>query len=367
MKVALVHDWLNGMRGGEKVLEVLCALYPHAEIFTLLYEPEKLSETIRARRVHTSFIQRLPLAKKYYRHYLPLFPAAIEQFDLRGYDLVISTSHCVAKGALTQPGTPHICFCHTPMRYAWEQYHEYFPQEKLGLLGRCCIPLAMSKLRVWDVASSQRVDFFIANSQHVAKRIHKYYGRDAMVVHPPVDGGKFHPQNDLGDYYFILSALVPYKRIDRAIAAFNMAREKLMIVGDGPEYRHLRKMAGPNIAFLRRCAPEALPDLYARCRAFIFPGEEDFGITPLEAMAAGRPVIALGKGGALETVQEGKTGLFFQEPTASSLLAAVKRSQDIRWDGPSIRARALEFDRPVFARKLGHAIGECLRRFKERT
>jgi len=360
MKVALIHDWLNGMRGGEKVLEVLCEIYPEADIFTLLYEPEKISETIRTHRVFTSFIQRMPGAKKHYRHYLPLFPAAIEQFDLRGYNLVISTSHCVAKGILAEPGTPHICYCHTPMRYAWEQYHEYFPSEQLGLFKRWFIPLAISHLRVWDVVSAQRVNHFIANSAHVARRIKKYYGREALVVHPPVDAGRFRLSNVVEDYYLVVSALVPYKRIDRAIAAFNALSARLVVVGDGPEYKRLRRIAGSTIFFIKKCTSEKLISLYANCRAFIFPGEEDFGITPLEAMASGRPVIALGKGGVLETVVDKKTGLFFYEPTAESLLGAVRRAQEIKWDPQIIRSRALEFDRPLFKKRLAHVIQDCL-------
>ncbi|MCK5241782.1 glycosyltransferase [bacterium] len=366
MKVALVHDWLNGMRGGEKVLEVLCEMYPMADIFTLLYEPKKLSATIRRHQVKTSFIQKIPGAKKFYRHLLPLFPAAIEQFDLRGYDLVISTSHCVAKGVLTEPQVPHICYCHTPMRYAWEQYHEYFPAHRLGWFKRKFIPLAISRLRVWDVVSSQRVDYFIANSAHVAKRIKNYYGRDAVVVHPPVEGEKFGTAVEIGDYYFILSALAPYKRIDRAVEAFNQLGEKLIVVGDGPEFKRLGKIAKKNITFKRRCEQEELNRLYARCRAFIFPGEEDFGITPLEAMASGRPVIAYAKGGALETVKEGKTGLFFNEPKASSLADAVKRSQNLEWDANRIQSRAREFDRPRFKQKLMQAIQQSLQHYGEK-
>jgi glycosyltransferase involved in cell wall biosynthesis len=367
MRVALIHDWLNGMRGGEKVLEVLCELYPQADIYTLLYEPDKISDTIRKHRVHTSFIQQLPLAKKYYRHYLPLFPVAVEQFDLREYELVISSSHCVAKGVLTEPGTPHICYCHTPMRYAWEQYQEYFQPERLGFFKRWFIPLAISRLRVWDVVTAQRVDAFIANSAHVAKRIKNYYNREAIVVHPPVEAEKFKIVSSPEDYYFTLSALVPYKRIDRAIEAFNSLKKKLIIVGDGPEYRRLRKTAGKNITFIRVCEQAKLRDLYANCRAFVFPGEEDFGITPLEAMASGRPVIAYGKGGVLESVVEGKTGVFFREPTAASFVQAVARAETIAWNAEEIRARAMGFDRPRFKAKLAQTLEHYLSRGEKRT
>lgn len=363
MRVALVHDWLNGMRGGEKVLEVLCELYPQAEIFTLVYDPARISDTIRAHQVHTSFIQKLPGNRRGYRNYLPLFPAAVEQFDLRGFDLVISSSHCVAKGALTEPQVPHICFCHTPMRYAWEQYHEYFPPERLGWFKRWLIPLALSRLRVWDVASSPRVDAFLANSAHVARRIRAYYGREARVVHPPVEAARFQPVKRPGDHYLIASALVPYKRIDRAIAAFNEMKKPLIIVGQGPEYGRLKRLAGPTITFKSNVNDEEYLSLYATCRAFIFPGEEDFGITPLEAMASGRPVIAFGKGGARETVVDGRTGLFFAEPTPQSLAQAVQRSEKIRWDTKRIRSRALEFDRPKFKQRLAAGIARSLREF----
>ncbi len=362
MKVALIHDWLNGMRGGEKVLEVLCELYPEADIFTLLYEPSKVSETIRRHKVTTSFIQNLPWAKKIYRHYLPLFPAAVEQFDLRGYDVVISSSHCVAKGVITPPGTRHICYCHTPMRYAWEQYHEYFPAHQLGWAKRLFIPWAMSQLRLWDAATANRVDHYLANSAHVAARIKKYYQREATVVHPPVDGARFSSTEEVGDYYLVVSALVPYKRIDRAIDACNRLKVPLRIVGDGPERERLARLAGPTVTFLPPASSEQLVDIYRRCKAFLFPGEEDFGITPLEAMASGRPVIAYGVGGARETVMEGKTGVFFQEPTTESLMEAMQRAAKRTWDAKVIRRRALEFDRPVFKQTLAKTIAACLKK-----
>ncbi|MCK5219354.1 glycosyltransferase [bacterium] len=360
MRVALVHDWLNGMRGGEKVLEVLCELYPQADIYTLLYEPKNISPIIRGHRVITSFIQNLPKARQYYRNYLPLFPAAVEQFDLRPYDLVISSSHCVAKGAITQPGTPHICYCHTPMRYAWEQYHEYFPAKSRGRLKSFFISLAISRLRLWDRVSAGRVDAFIANSHHVARRIKKYYGRPSEVVHPPVDAGGFRIGREPGGFYLVVSALVPYKRVDRAIAACNELKLPLTVVGSGPEKKRLERLAGPTVKFLEKTGTEKLVELYAQCRAFIFPGEEDFGITPLEAMASGRPVIAYDKGGVRETVIPGKTGIFFNQPTPASLMEAIQASQNIVWDTEEIRSRAMQFNRSRFKQELADTIKACL-------
>ncbi len=360
MNVALVHDWLNGMRGGEKVLEVLCELYPQADVYTLLCEPENISPIIRRHRVITSFIQDLPGARRHYRNYLPFFPAAVEQFDLRPYDLVISSSHCVAKGAITQPGTPHICYCHTPMRYAWEQYHEYFPAGNRGRLKRFFVSLAISRLRVWDTVTAGRVDAFIANSQHVARRIKKYYHRPAAVVHPPVEIERFQIARESGGFYLVVSALVPYKRVDRAIVACNELKLPLMVVGSGPEKKRLQRLAGPCVKFLEKPGTEKLVELYAQCRAFIFPGEEDFGITPLEAMASGRPVIAYGKGGVRETVVQGETGIFFNQPTPASLREAIKESQTMVWDPGKIRSRAMQFNRSRFKSELADTIKACL-------
>lgn len=366
MKVALVHDWLNGMRGGERALEVLCELYPQAEIFTLLAEPKKVSETIRSHTLHTSFIQRLPGARKFYRHYLPLFPAAIEQFDLRGFDLVISSSHCVAKGVLTPPGVPHLCYCFTPMRYAWEQYHEYFPAERLGWFSKRVIPFLMSRLRLWDAATANRVDAFMAISRHVARRINKYYRREAEVVYPPVESGRFAIAPALEPYYLVVSALVPYKRIDRAVLACNQLGVPLVVVGDGPEQARLKRLAGPQVRFVSGATDQQLTEYYSRCQALLFPGEEDFGITPLEAMASGRPVVALGKGGVTETVVDGETGVFFHQATPGSLAEAIQLARQVKWDPERIRRRALEFDRPRFKARLAEAIQRLLAEVRQK-
>jgi len=325
LKVALVHDWLTGMRGGERVLEEICKVFPKAELFTLLHLKGKVSKIIEDREIHTSFIQKLPFAATRYRSYLPLFPTAIERFNLSGFDLVISTSHCVAKGVITSPYTCHISYVHTPMRYVWEMYQQYFGDERLGRLARLVVPYIANYLRMWDVASSKRVDYFIANSKNVADRIEKHYGRRSKVIYPPADVDRFRHGPDEG-YYLIVSAFAPYKRIDLAVEAFNRIGLPLKIAGTGQDYKRIKKVCSQNIELLGWLRDEEIAELYARCRALIFPQEEDFGITPVEAQASGKPVIAFGKGGALESVNgvfirrgappvwpEKPTGVFFPE------------------------------------------------------
>ena len=299
MKIALVHDWLTGMRGGEKVLEVLCELYPDASLYTLLHNRGTVSSLIEQREIHTSFIDRLPLKTKSYRNYLPLFPRAIESFDFSQYDLLLSSSHAVAKGARPAPGAVHICYCHTPMRYVWELYDDYFVPGRAGLLTRAVMSVVAPRLRRWDVDSSERVHYFISNSRNVAQRISRYYHRTSDVVHPPVNLDQFTLSEGDDGYFLIVSALVPYKRVDLALHVFNESGEKLLIVGTGPERSRLQALARRNIEFLGWQSDVDLARLYARCRALIFPGVEDFGIVPLEARASGKPVIAFGEGGAL--------------------------------------------------------------------
>lgn len=361
MKVALVHDWLTGMRGGEKVLEVFCELFPEADLYTLLHIPGSVSAGIEKRRIRTSFVQKLPLARKRYRMMLPLFPMAIEGFDLSGYDLVLSSSHCVAKGVIPPPGALHISYLHTPMRYVWDMYYEYFGTK--GFKGKAIGAFA-HYLRIWDVSSSCRVDHYIANSAHVAKRIKKYYRRDSAVIHPPVDCSRFSVGTGPEDYYLIVSAFAPYKKIDMAIEAFNRTGLKLKIIGTGQDESKLKKIAGPNIEFLGWKTDSEIAGYYGKCRALIFPGEEDFGIVPLEAMASGRPVVAYGKGGALETIvpvggkAKSPTGMFFQEQTSAALEEAVRSfEKNIKaFDPSAIREHALGFDRPVFKEKISEYI-----------
>lgn len=347
-KVALIHDWLTGMRGGEKVLAEIIKIFPDADLFTLLHAPGSVSKEIENLRIHESFIGRLPFAKSKYRNYLPLFPAAVESFDLRGYNLIISSSHCVAKGALPQAGTKHLCYIHTPMRYAYDMFHEYFPPQKTGRLKRFIIYHEMTKLRTWDQAANDRVDAFAANSKFVAQRVNRYYGRDAAVVHPPADTEFYTQGRSKEDFHLIVSALEPYKRIDIAIEAFVKSGRRLKIIGDGSQYRNLRKAAGRNIEFVGKVPDSDVREMYRKAKGFIFPGVEDFGITPVEAQACGTPVIAFAAGGALETVIEGKTGLFFTEQTAEALNRAIDKTDKMTFNPNEMRRNSLKFSKDAF-------------------
>ncbi len=360
MRVALVHDWLNGMRGGEKVLEQLCALYPGAPIHTLLYRPERIAAAITAHPVRTSFIQALPYAQDHYRWYLPLFPAAIEHFNLAGSDLVVSSSHCVALGAMAPAGAVHVCYCHTPMRYAWEHFHVYFPPDRYSRVMRGLIAAAMTRLRTWDVAAAQRVGVFVANSACVARRIAAHYRREARVVHPPVDTGLYTPGGAREGYALIVSALVPYKRVDLAVEAFNRLKRPLVVVGEGPERRRLEAMAGPTVWFLGWQTDEAIRDHYRAADLFLFPGEEDFGITPVEATACGTPVLAYAAGGALETVREGLNGQFFPEQTVDSLVRAVNGFAPGSFDRAAMRAHAEGFSQARFRERFQAVVQEAV-------
>lgn len=355
LRVALVHDWLTGMRGGEKVLEVLCELFPDAPLFTLLHNKGAMSPGIENMDIHTSFVQSLPFREEHYRRYLPLFPRAIESFDFKGYDLIISSSHCVAKGAKPVGNALHICYCFTPMRYVWDQYSEYFGKGRAGLATRTLMSAIAPSLRNWDVRSSSRVHFFVADSENVAKRIERFYARAADVIHAPVDTSLFSIQDKQLDYYLMVSALVPYKRVDLAVETFNQVGRRLVIIGSGPEEEHLKARAAENIEFLGWESNDVLAKFYANCQALIFPGIEDFGIVPLEAMASGRPVIAFAEGGALETVVgkgDKPTGVFFHEQSVEGLTNAIKEFESKRFDPQAIRKHAEKFDRKRFKQRL---------------
>lgn len=359
-KVALAHDWLNGMRGGERCLDLICKEFPQAELYTLLYRPEQVSEAIRTRRVHVSGLQRVPGFRDHYRWFLPLFPMAIESFRVpAGTDLVISTSHCVAKGIVPPKGAKHLCYCFTPMRYAWSMQEEYFGRRGLR---RAAIDLALARLRKWDRAASARVDRFVAISRHVQARIEKFYGREASVVYPPVATRFFTPGERGGHdgYDLVVSALVPYKRVELAVQAYSQTGFPLKIAGVGTEMEALGKIASPNVEFLGRVPDEGIRELYRRCRFLVFPGEEDFGIVPLEAMACGKPVLAYGKGGLLETVAEGRTGVFFAEQTPEALAAAAARAEGVAWDPAAIRAHAEQFGEDRFLGGMRAEIGRLM-------
>lgn len=358
-RVAIVHDWLTGMRGGEWVLDLLCELLPHAVIHTLVHIPGRLSARIESMEIRTSFVDRLPGAHKLHQRYLPLFPAAVERFNLSEFDFVLSTSHCVAKGAIVPAGVRHVCYCHTPMRYVWKFYNEYFNHERTGLLTRLAMPPVAAWLRSWDRRTACRVDRFLANSSNVAHRIQSIYGRSAEVVYPPVDLSRFRWDRPREDYYLMVTALVPYKRVECAVRAFNRLGRRLIIVGRGVEQPFLQSIARSNVEFRGWESDEDVASLYSRAKGLIFPGEEDLGIVPLEAQASGCPVFALRAGGALETVVDSSragetrgTGLFFDQPDENRIVRTVERSDGIVFDPRRLRDHAARFDLAVFRRKM---------------
>ncbi len=357
-RVAIVHEWFTSMRGGEKCVEALCELFPDATLFVLLHNKGSVSPTIERMPIRTSWIQHLPFASQNYRYYLPLFPLAASQFNLKGFDLVISSHHCVAKGVKTDPDALHICYCHTPMRYIWGHYDEYFGPGRTGFPTRVAMRLTLPFLRKWDVQTAVRPRAIVANSENVCKRIRSIYDRDSLVIYPPVDTTRF-PENNSEDFFLIVSALVPYKRVDLAIEACKQTSNRLVIVGDGPEAKQLHALAGQNIEFRGWVSDMELAKLYSRCRAVLFPGEEDFGIVPVEAMAAGKPVVAFGKGGALETVlvtPEHQTGVLFQEQTVDAMVRAIKQCSTMHFDPRVLREHAMKFDKQVFKKRISEFI-----------
>jgi glycosyltransferase involved in cell wall biosynthesis len=366
VKIAIAHDWLTNMGGAEKVVINFKEIYKDAPIYTTVYNPDNLASELQNIDVRTSFIQKFKKAKINHQKYLPFMPTAWEQFDFNEYDVVLSSSSSCAKGIVTSPSTMHVCYCHSPMRYAWEFYGEYMSREKVGKLKKMLIPYIMNYIRIWDVVSANRVDYFIANSRNVAKRIWKHYRREADVIHPPVKASYFNIIDQDEEYFLIVSRLVAYKRVDLAVEAFNELGLPLVVIGTGPQLEYLKSIAKDNVKIMGRQPDEVIREYYAKCRAFIFPGEEDFGITPLEAQASGRPVIAFGKGGVLETVVDKETGVFFNEQTIDSLKRAVNEFKSINFNKNKIRQHALQFDEEIFKEKIKKYIMEKYEQHKEK-
>ncbi|MFK8183288.1 MAG: glycosyltransferase family 4 protein [Phormidesmis sp.] len=375
-RIAIVHEWLTSHAGSEKVVEQILRIYPNADVYSLVdFLPEELRFFIQHKSVNTSFIQNLPFARRHFRSYLPLMPVAVEQFDLSEYDLVISSHHAVAKGVLTRPDQLHISYVHTPLRYGWELQHQYLHQAGLdrGLKGKttgALTRLILHYMRMWDVLSAHRVDRYVANSQYVARRIEKTYRRSAQVIYPPVDTQRFMPLlSSREDFYLTVSRFVPYKRVDLTVAAFTHLGLPLVVIGDGANNQSLRKMAGPNIRFLGKQPDSVVEDHMQRCRGFIFPPEEDFGITPVEAQAAGAPVIAYAKGGQSETVLDGETGFLFAHQTVESLVHSVKRLQTSvdQFDADRLSKNAERFSINRFQTQFRDFVENAWTQFRERT
>jgi glycosyltransferase involved in cell wall biosynthesis len=356
LRVAIIHHWLIAYRGGEKVLEELCVLFPQADIYTHVLDRAVLPPSLASKSIKTTFINSLPLAKRLYQKYLPLMPMALENLDLREYDLVISIESGPAKGVLTLPQTLHVCYCNTPMRYVWDMYHEYM--SRAGLIKRLLMIPFFHYIRLWDRVSADRVDYFVGNSINVSRRVSKHYRRNADVVYPPVAVDDFCISRKIDDFFLLVGQLVSYKRVDLAVKVFTRLGKRLVIIGEGEEMHALRVSAGHNVEFLGRQSFEVLRDHYSRCQALVFPGEEDFGIVPVEAMASGRPVIAYGRGGALETVVDGKTGIFFHDQTEDALLEAIERFEGMKghFFPDEIRAHARRFGPERFRTEMSEII-----------
>lgn len=355
MKLAIVHDWLTNMGGAEQVIINFKEVYPNAPIYTTFYNPDNLDEKLKNIDVRTSFLQKKKMVTNH-KKYFPLMPLAFENFNLNEYDVVLSSSTCCAKGVLTNPNSVHICYCNTPMRYAWERRDDY--TEGMGKLKRKLVKILLHYMRIWDVTSANRVDYFIANSTAVQKRIQKYYKRDSVVINPPVRCKLFNISETDGDYYFIVSRLVGYKKFDLAVQACSELGKKLIVIGEGPEKEKLEKLANENVIFLGRQSDDVVKKYMSECKALLFPGEEDFGIVPVEAQSCGRPVIAYGKGGVLDTVIDEKTGILFKEQTVESLKEAITKFETMKFDKQEIRKHALGFDEEVFREKIKKYIEE---------
>ena len=366
MKVALVHDYLNQYGGAEKVLEVFAEIFPNAPIYTLVYDPNLVKNILPGKEIRASFLQKIPFTRSHHRLFPPLMPLAAERFDLSDYDLVLSDSAAFSKGVITKPETLHICYCHTPIRYAWDDSHKYIREFNMSFLAKFFVPLFMNYLRLWDREAAFRVDRFICNSEFVAKRIEKYYKSKATVIYPPVDTNKFFPGGKAENYFLMVGRLLVYKRFDLAIEAFNELEIPLKIIGTGPEMNKLKKMANWNVEFLGDVDNEKLREYYQNCQALVFPQEEDFGIVAVEAMACGRPVIAYRGGGALESVKEGETGVFFDEQKRDSLIDVIKKFNPDKFNSLKIHTHAKKFDKEVFGKKIKEFIEKAYYEYRNR-
>ena len=360
-RVAVIHDWLTGMRGGEAVLEAILDALPEAHVYTLFHFPGTVSTRIESRPIQTSFLQRAARRVSDYRRLLPLFPRAIRSFDLREYDVIVSSSHCVAKGVRAL-GKPHLSYCHTPMRYIWDRFDDYFPRSKP--LQRAAAKVLAAGLRKWDVATADEVTRFVANSTFVRRRIAEHYKRDAEIIHPYVDDAFVQaPLADRrGDYHLIVSALVPYKKIDLAIAAIDGSGRKLMVIGDGPLRAQLSRRSSPNVELVGPVQRSRIIEMLSRARSLILPGIEDFGITPLEAMALGTPVVALGEGGVRDSVVDRRTGIFFDRPEVEALRRALDEVEAREWDRTALRSHAATFSRARFTTQFLSAFNSLQKR-----
>lgn len=368
MKIAFVHDYLVQYGGAERVLECLCELYPYAPIYTILHNKEAMHGVFENKRIHTSYLQKFPFARKWHRVFPSLMPPAIEQFDFSPYDIVVSDSSSYAKGIITRPETLHICYMHTPMRYAWDDCQKYTKDFYFPHFIKRLIPFAMNYIRIWDKVSADRVDVFIANSNFVARRIKKYYRQDAIVIHPPVDTKKFTISENIKSekYFLMVGRLLAYKRNDIAIEAFNKLKLPLKIIGRGPEIKRLKKMAGPTIEFLGRVDDDDLGKYYAQCQAVIFPQEEDFGIVAIEALASGKPLIAFRGGDIPEHMEAEKMGVFFDQQNPDAIVEAVEKFQKLSFDPNYIRSKVLKFDRENFKAKMKEVIERELAKHKNK-
>ena len=370
MKKALVHDWFSTYAGAEKCVESFTDIWDDFEIYGLIdfLSERDRDKILKGKQAHTSFIQKLPFAKDKYRNYLPLFPLAIEQFDLSGYDDVLSSSHAVAKGVLTHSNQLHIAYVHTPIRYAWDLYHQYLRESGLdrGLKGMLA-KYFLHKIRIWDASIVNRVDYYIANSRYIARRIKKTYGKPSDVIYPPVDVDKFTLREAKEEFYLTASRMVPYKKIDLIVEAFSQTDKKLLVIGDGPDMAKIKSKAGKNVELLGFAGDETMADLMGRAKAFVFAAEEDFGITPVEAQACGTPVICFGRGGARETVLDGESGLYFMEQNTKELLAAVAKFEQNydKFEPTKIRENSLKFSRARFEAEIKSYVEKKYEEFKD--